>query len=107
MKYLNNQAEADLINRHFANHQLVTVTASTLWDTDLGDPETQITVDIVAPRARATIEAERERESAMFAALAELEALPFVESVDRIGWVYSEAGPGESYFVTIKAAAIL
>lgn len=104
MKYLNNQTEADLINRHFANHSLVNVNASILWDADFGDPETQITVDIVAPRARATIEAERERECAMFAALAELEQCPFVESVDRIGWVDSDNGLGHSYLVTIKTA---
>ena len=107
MKHLNLQAEVDFINGHFACHSLVNVHASILWDADFGDPETQITVDIVAPRVRATIEAERERECAMFAALVELEALPFVESVDRIGWVDSENGMGHSYLVTTKVAAIL
>lgn len=101
MQYLNLQAEADLINRHFINHSLVTVTASGLWDTDQGDPKAQITVDIVAPRARGTIEAERERESAMFAALAELEALPIVKSVYRIGWVDSDDGLGDCFLVTL------
>lgn len=57
-----------------------------------------------APR---TIEAEREREAALSAALAELETLPIVESVERIGWVYLEEGFGERYFVNIKAAPIL
>lgn len=104
MKHLNLQAEVDFINRHFANHQLVNVHASILWDADCGDPETQVNVDIIAPRARATIEAERERESAMSAAVAELEALPFVESVDRGGWIDAENGRGHFYLVTIKSA---
>jgi hypothetical protein len=100
----NLQTAADLINGHFACHSLVSVNASILWDADFGDHETQITVDIVAPRARATFEAERERESAMFAAVAELEALPFVQSVDRGGWIDSENGRGHFYLVTIKSA---
>lgn len=107
MKYLNLQSEADYVNRYFAQHSLVTVIADGLWDTDSGDPESQIGVDIVAPPAPRTIEAEREREAALSAALAELETLPIVESVERIGWVYLEEGFGERYFVNIKAAPIL
>jgi hypothetical protein len=104
MKHQSLEAEAEFINRHFANHQLVNVHASILWDADCGDPENQVNVDIIAPRARATIEAERERESAMFAAVAELEALPFVESVDRGGWIDAEDGRGHFYLVTLNLA---
>lgn len=107
MKYLNLQSEADLINKHFANHSLVKVIADGLYTEDCGDPEEQVAVDIVAPPAPRTIEAEREREAALSAALAELETLPIVESVERIGWVYLEEGFGERYFVNIKAAPIL
>lgn len=100
MKYLYLQSEADLINRHFANHP-VSVIADGLYREDYGDPETQVSVDIVAPPAPRTIEAEREREAALSAALAELKTLPIVESVERIGWVYLEEGFGDRYFVTI------
>ena len=105
MKTINLETEADFINRHFANRQLVSVSASELWDPDLGDPQTQIAVDIVAPRARHTVEAERERECALYAALIELlESLPIVKSVRRIGWVDSDKGLGDCYLVTLNLA---
>lgn len=105
MKHQSLEAEADFINRHFANRPLVNVTASELWDAELGNPETQITVDIVAPRARRTVEAERERECALYAALIELlESLPIVKSVKRIGWVDSDSGLGDCYLVTLNLA---
>lgn len=105
MKHTSLEAEAEFINRHFANHQLVNVHASILWDADFGDPETQITVDIVAPRARRTVEAERERESALYATLIELlESLPIVKSAKRIGWVDSDKGLGDCYLATLNLA---
>lgn len=103
MKTISLETEANFINRHFANHSLISVSASELWDPELGDPETQITVDIVAPRARHTVEAERERECALYAALVELlESLPIVKSVKRIGWVDSDKGLGDCYLVTLN-----
>lgn len=104
MKYLSLETEADSINRHFANHSLVRVSASCLCDTDvdecLGDPDTQISVDIVAPRAFGQ-DAEWERHCALVAALVELESLPIVKSAKRIGDVYADDGMGEFYLVTI------
>lgn len=102
-KHQSLEAEVDFVQRHFANHQLVSVSASELWDSELGDPQKQIAVDIVAPRAHRTVEAERERESALYAALIELlESLPIVKSAKRIGWVDSDKGLGDCYLVTLN-----
>lgn len=103
MKHQSLEAEAGFINRHFANRPIVSVSASELWDSELGDPQTQIAVDIVAPRARRTVEAERERECALYAVLIELlESLPIVKSARRIGWVDSDKGLGDCYLVTLN-----
>lgn len=105
MKTINLETEANFITRHFANRPLVSVSASELWDSELGDPQTQIAVDIVAPRARHSVEAERERECALYAALVELlESLPIVKSARRIGWVDSDKGRGDVYLVTLNLA---
>ena len=92
---------ARIINRQFADDELVYVSASQLYDDELGNPETQFTVDIVAYRIRGGVKPE-DAWNYFDSTLSDICFHPFIEWVDEIGWVDTEHGSGRAYLVTIK-----
>ena len=97
---------ARIINCQFADDELVYVSASQLYDDELGNPETQFTVDIVPYRIGRGADAEWAQRNAMLAAVLVAEAgicfHTFIQQIDEIGWVDSEHGSGKAYLVTVK-----
>jgi len=93
---------ARIINCQFADDELVYVSAYQLYDDELGNPETQFTVDIVPYRIGRGADAESVQRNAVIAAEAGICFHGFVELIDEIGWVDSEHGSGRAYLVTIK-----
>ncbi len=92
---------ARIINCQFADDELVYVSASQLYDDELGNPETQFTVDIVAYRIRGGVKPE-DAWNYFDSTLSDICFHPFIEWVDEIGWVDTEHGSGRAYLVTVK-----
>ena len=96
---------ANLINRHFADSELVHVSATELYDDEIGSPESQIEVDIIPFLFERTIKAESIRDSALSAAVCGIESLPVIKSAEEIGWVDSDIGRGRCYLLTLQHLA--
>lgn len=96
---------ANLINRHFADSEIVHVSAAELYDDEIGNPETQIEVDIIPFLFERSIKGESDRDSALSAAVCDIESLPVIQSVKQIGWIDSDRGRGEGYLLTLQHLA--
>jgi|688.fasta_scaffold542203_1 hypothetical protein len=96
---------ATIINQQFAVEddtvKLVHVRATEIFDEEFGNPETQLDVDIIPFLFERSIKGESDRDSALSAAVCDIESLPFVQSLKEIGWVDSDIGRGRCYLLTL------
>jgi hypothetical protein len=103
------ESVAKLINRLFTAPddavKLVHVRATEIFDEEFGNPETQLDVDIIPFLFERSIKGESDRDSALSAAVCDIESLPFVQSLKEIGWVDSDIGRGRCYLLTLQHLA--